>query len=343
MSETTPYDVRLRAGRWEIFWNEKMPTGKWNIRKKRISATNENEARLELARFTIAMAEAPKKGPKVLFDDACKAYIEDHCVQIGQERTGRQCLNAPRAALGHYAIDGIGRDAIDLFTAGRRKGRWGRGKVGDATISREITAIQAALNWYRQEVLRDDTRVSFKKPHDHNSRKDWLTEDQEDDIRAKIKDAPTDVQLIFMLGVTYGARAGAIKDLRFGHNIDFRAGVVDFRHPTKAQNRKRRPIGPMTDEVRDLLVRRMEEVGGGYVVDGDRSMKAFRAFMREIGYEWVSAHVLKHTAITLMIRGGASIESVSKATATTISTIEAHYRHHAMDEIAETLRARRRR
>ena len=68
----------------------------------------------------------------------------------------------------------------------------------------------------------------------------------------------------------------------------------------------------------------------------------FPAFVREIGYEWVTPHVLKHTAITLMLRAGKSAAEVAGATETSIRTVLEVYRHFCADEKLSIFTARRR-
>ena len=67
----------------------------------------------------------------------------------------------------------------------------------------------------------------------------------------------------------------------------------------------------------------------------------FRAFMEAIDYPWVTLHVLKHSAVTLMRRGGAEFSAIAALTETDERTLRKVYNHVTADEKLLTLAARR--
>jgi len=169
----------------------------------------------------------------------------------------------------------------------------------------------------------------------------WLTDVQERELLSALPSAPTSVRIFTRLALTYGVRRGAIMDLRYDSQmVNFLTNTIDFNVPGKPTNRKRRPVVPMTKTIRaDLSADFEGKSFGDRVVDAN-TPKAFKAFMKEIGYEWVTPHVLKHTAITSMLRQGVPPGDVSKLTATDLRTIYRVYRHHTADELLNIAEAR---
>jgi len=121
--------------------------------------------------------------------------------------------------------------------------------------------------------------------------------------------------------------------------VNFVANSIDFNVPGRAAVRKRRPVVPMTATVRELLTWHREK--GGRHVLARNTPRQFDAAMKQIGYEWVTPHVLKHTAITLMLRAGVAPGDVSKLTATDLRTIYKTYRHHTDQELLEIAERRK--
>jgi integrase len=267
-------------------------------------------------------------------------YIDRHAAAHRQERTARMKLRAPLEAFGKRAIGKISADDIEAYTTKRMFGGYGKVKVKAPTIRAEIVMLQAALNWYCKRHDRPE-RFEFEKPRDSDRRDLWLDEKQERTALEAAQGWPSDARLFLMLGLTYGARKGAMLDLRFGAQVDFARNRIDFNRPGADETRKRRPAGPMPPDLRDALWARFEEVGPGPVLEGDATEKRYRAGMEAIGLGWATAHVLKHSAITLQLRGGAALDRVSGLTRTSLPTLMKHYRHHADDEMLDTMTRRR--
>lgn len=350
MTDRTPFRLEINArGIFEIRWSEKRG-GAWRSRERSTRARDLRAAEAVLARFVQSNA-AQDDALLMTVADALEEYRRDWSEPRGNMRTDAPLMTVLRRGLGHMRAADVRQAAVDDYAMRRGQGQFGRTKAGKvdaakpapakpSSIRREIGALQAALNFvFRRRQMPE---VRFDRPKDGDARVLWLTEDQEAEIIGRLPEATDSVAAFFRMGVTYGARSGAMTDLRFGPQVDFVRNQIDFHVPDARLTRKRRPKGPMTPEVRAVLERLFVGKRAGDLVL-DRSVVAdFRAWMGAIGFGWVTPHVLKHTAITLMLRGGVEPVDVSRAAATDLATIMRVYRHYTEDEILTALTARRR-
>lgn len=319
-------------GYYEIRWSENQGGG-WRSKRKSTKTGSRDKAEAALARF-LTVRNADDDFDDKTVADVFEAYIYMHSRRRGNEKSDRQNMRAPLAAFGKTAAVAVRDQDVDAYARRRAAGSHGERAVKPATIRRELTALQAVLNFgSRKGMIRSKPTYRFEKPSDGQGRDTWLTEQQEREIIARLPDAPLGVRLFTKMGLAYGARKGVLLDLRFGPQVDFITGKIDFNPPDKVVSRKRRPVVPMTVGIRADLEEAFLIRGRGKRVCGMRSASAFDTFMRDIGYGWVTPHVMKHTAITLMLRRGIAIETVAKLTATDPRTILRVYRHHTMDEL----------
>ena len=98
----------------------------------------------------------------------------------------------------------------------------------------------------------------------------------------------------------------------------------------------------MTPEIRERLEVQFQERGHGAHVLDRYTYRHFAEFMQSIQYGWVTPHVLKHTAITLMLRAGWSPADVAGATETSLRTVLEVYRHFCAGEKLAIFTTRRR-
>lgn len=340
MTERTAYDLRLNdRGVWEIYWNIKQKN-RWVTRRKSTRTKDRKKAGEALALFTLRPDQEDQASVTTV-SQVCAAYIDEHAAPRRQDVTARRKLRAPLEAFGSYDAIGIKRADISAYTERRLFGAYGKVKVTASTVRSELVMLQAALNWHMKRFDKS-RRYDFEKPADGPPRDLWMDERQEQEVMTAAEEWPLDVRIYLTLALTYGVRKGAMLDLRFGSQVDFRRRRIDFNVPGRAETRKRRTEAPMTDDVYDLLAARLAEVKGGPVLEGQRTDDMFRERMASIGYGWVTAHVLKHTMITLRRRAKVDEDTLCKLTRTSIQTMRKTYRHHDDDEFMEAIKRRRR-
>ena len=269
-------------------------------------------------------------------------YLEKHS-QPRKNRVGDESiLKSPLAAFGTMQAHEITHDHIDNYVERRTAGVGYIRSVSSSTVRRELVALQAVLNYGSRRGLVEREKIfHFQKPPEGLPRDLWLTEDQETEVLQHMNNASVSVRLFTKLALTYGCRKGAIMDLKFGGQVDFITGVIDFQDSKLAPNRKRRTSVPITPDIRGDLETQFEvRRGKGRVLDYDTPYR-YKKFMKSIKYEWCTPHVLKHSAITLMLRAGVKLEDVAKLTATDERTLLRVYRHHSHDELLNIAGARR--
>jgi len=327
-------------GCYEIRWSE-MEHGVWRSKRRSTKTDNRAEAERALNDFlAIKDANLLRKGTTVA--EVAEFYIKHRSHPRGNEMTDRRCLRAPLEAFGSWLSHTLRDDDIEAYTRRRLSGAYGPKKVSGSTIRREIVALQAALNFgsLKKQILGSPT-YRFPKPQEGKPRDRWLNEEQEREVLEQLPQAPLGVRVMVRLALTYGARKGAIMSLRFGEQISFVTNTIDFHEPNKRVTRKRRAVVPMTATVRKDIEEAFATFGPQSRVCGKNVDNEFSKFMASIGYDWVTPHVLKHSAITLMLRSGSSTEDVAKLTATDIRTILKVYRHHSADELLSIAERRR--
>ncbi len=351
MTERTPFRLDLNErGIYEIRWSEKTANGTWRSREKSTKAKDLRAAEAVLARFVQTPGADRRDVLLMSVDEVLEEYLVQWSAPRGNEATDIK-LTAPLSrGLGSKRACEVDQAVVDHYIKLRRLGRFGRvvnGKpakerpASDATIRRELVLLQAALNRALRD--RDMPALRLSKPSDSEGRILWLTEAQEEALIRALPSASDSVQAYFRLGTTYGARSRAMLDLRFiPEQLDFARNHLNFHVPGARITRKRRTQGPMTPEVREVLARLVAgRRHGEHVLD--RTVVAdFLAWVAAAGFGWVTPHVLKHTAITLMLRGGVQPMDVAAATATDLRTIMRVYRHYTEDELMAAFTARRR-
>lgn len=328
---------RLEGGEYEVYWLVR-PEGakKWRMRRRRTGTDDVVRAEAKMFAVSRELEAKQEDRPMLTVMDAVAAYIAEHLEPRG---VSPNSLTQPAMIFGSYACDAITPEDVAAYTRDRIAGKYGQQAVKPATVRKELTMLQAALNWAFKHKLRATDRYQFEKPPEGRRRDRWIDEAQEGEIRAKAADARIDVRIFIILALTYAVRRGAMLELRWDQ-VDFRSETIDFNTGARV-SRKRRPIVPMTPEVHAIMQARHRERQVGRVLDGEGTLNAYERFMRGIGYEWVTPHVLKHSAISLMMRAGVSVDVVSRLTATSVPTLIKHYRHHSADELLEAATRRR--
>lgn len=344
-------------GSYEIRWSE-LRDGVWRSRRKSCKTSDQAEAEKALARFLLDRQRLEPQS-RTTVADIFDAYEEEWLKPRDLLSGTGHLLRAPRLAFGGRDPLSIAQEDIDAFVRDRCAGKYAPTYRPTATVkprklqpqsaAREVTAMQAALNWgsTKRRMVFGKPTFKFDRPAVQSVRDLWLTEDQERDLKSKLHLASRSVQLFALMGLTYAARRTAMMDLKFGPQVKFISDTIDFNVPGARITRKRRAQVPMTPEIREHLEVLFKERGAGAYVLDRYTYRHFAEFVDGIGYGWVTPHTLKHTAITLMLRSNAGRgdpmwpAKVGKATATSLQTIMSVYWHHVAAENLSIFTARR--
>lgn len=226
---------------------------------------------------------------------------------------------------------------------------------GSASMARrELEDLRAAINHHRKEGLCNSI-VEIVLPPKASSRERWLTRQE---AAAMIRAAwrYREVQkghatgrasrkhiARFMLVALYtGTRSSAICGAAIcpaidrGH-VDLEAGLFYRRAPNARETKKRQPTiripGRLLAHLRRWAAKGISRTSvvefGGKPVKGVR--KAFARAAADAGLEGVTPHILRHTAVTWAMQGGADPYETADFFGMTMEMLDRVYAHHHPD------------
>ena len=228
---------------------------------------------------------------------------------------------------GRYAYDTMGhiwksvgpvfgnRGAESLTEEDCRSYIESRRKLGkkDSTIWTELSRLRSALKWAENKKLIDRAPKIWVPPQGE-PRDLRMTRAQ---VSSYIEACShPHIRLFSILAVTTGARMGAILGLTWDR-VDFDRGMIVYRDPKLALTKKGRaetPINPMALEaLKEARARALTP----FVIEwaGQRVAtvkKGLAAAGKRAGLPWVTAHVFRHTAGSLMAEGGVPMSEIAQ-------------------------------
>lgn len=221
-------------------------------------------------------------------------------------------------------------DLMGYITLRRREG------IADPTIRKELYTLKAA---YSFAAKRGKTKVVIHCPELPTSpvKEDWLTREQIATLEAYMEETRKDdrlspLEIYFALGLRTAARYEAIMELEWS-KVDFERGLIDYRTEawlkrSKAEQRKRRVVVPMSAKLRSVLERAYQERTGPFVVprkvSKDELRYPFRQMEAATGIE-VGPHKLRRSYASLAVMAGVDMVSVARVLGDTIQTVEQRY------------------
>jgi integrase len=211
--------------------------------------------------------------------------------------------------------------------------------ISPGTIRRELNVLQAAINYCHKEgYVTAATAVTLPKAPENKDR--WLTRDEAAKLiwTAYRSTRGKHLARFILIGLYTGTRKEAILNLGFMRNtlggwIDCEKGVIYRRGAGEAVTKKRRKPQRLTNRLLSHCSR-WQRMGGLWAVEyqggrvGDIKT-AFAALTEATGFDDVTPHTLKHTAITWAIQKGLKIEDAAEFFDTSAETIRRVYYHHS--------------
>jgi integrase len=311
-------------------------------------AQQRREAEQRLADYIAAKYQPTRTRDRhpsqVQIDDVLNIYIEDVAILKARPKEVGQRVKALLAYFGGKTLDKVNGSLCRSYVKHRGSSSMAR---------RELEDLRAAINHHRKEGLCSEI-VSVVLPEKPRARERWLTRSEAARLlwgawrggQGKRKH----VARFILVGLYTGTRAGAICGAAIRPTVgrgyvDLEAGVFYRRASGAKETKKRQP--PVRLPPRLLAhLRRWErcrksktavvEFKGKAI---ERMAKAFRNTAIDAKLADVSPHILRHTAITWAMQGGADPWQVCGYFGITMDMLTRVYGHHHPDHGAGIHRA----
>ena len=294
-----------------------------NGRSQRLSArtTDRASAELALAEF-IQQAQKKQTFSAVPTIDEILNLYEDQKEKEGKKESVKYQIDHLREFFGHLVSESLTDNVIDAYYSFRSG-------IKTATVSRELSILNAALNYAKyKKVIKDFQKIKLPAPSEP---RDYIITKEE--FRRLIAEAKKTFHLFVYMALAIGtlARKSAILGLTWDR-VDFETGLINLSDPKLRITNKRRAIVPMNDALRAVLLQAKEAAQTDHVVEYHRKpvadiKKAFQRCAVRAGLPKVTPHILRHTGASWQIMEGVEIEDVSFFLGH--KNIQTTYKHYA--------------
>ena len=208
-------------------------------------------------------------------------------------------------------------------------------RIKVVTVNAYMTTIKSLFNWAIEE------RKMFRNPADDVKlnqttgavRERFCTFEERDEIILK---APNlDLQFVLYCGFFAGYRKNEIIQSRQDwFDMSLKHVHVKTTETFTAKDKEERTI-PMADEFYKFLKKYGKH--SPFMLEPDIPhgkgtcrydfRRPFEKYMKEIGYEWVTPHLMRHTFASLLAIKGVSLYKIAAWLGDTLATTEKHYAH----------------
>jgi len=207
--------------------------------------------------------------------------------------------------------------------------------VLDSTVRRELTTLNAALNQAAKK-RRIPYAPTVLLPPKGVAKDRWLTPEEVDRL---LKHSAPHIQRFIKIALATGRRKTAITQLKwipslYNGWVDMDWGVIHFLGKAEEESRKRKGIVRMPDSLRQEMATWDRDEPNVISFKGQpikRIDQAFRRAARNAGFDDVTPHTLKHTAVTWAFMKGMTLEMATDFFATSRETLEEVYRSYHPD------------
>lgn len=266
---------------------------------------------------------------KLTIAEALLHYVEAKAPEVKSPERLAYAVDRLNDAIGNCKVEVINGSFCRSYQAGRKK-------ASSSTVRRELGVLQAALNHCHKEgILTSQIKVTL--PPSSPPRERFLTRN---DVARLLRVSPRHLRRFILISVYTGRRMRAVLGLRWDKSgdsgwVDLERGIIHFLGDEEKETSKRK--GAVRCPVRLLAhLRRWRREGGSHVVMWRGSTvndigTAFDAACVRAKIKDAVPHTLKHTAITLALQGGMTIEAATEYFATTADTLMRVYRQHSLE------------
>lgn len=362
LQEGTISDKLNRSGYYEIKYTENMLNGRPRTKTQSTGQTSRLAAEIYLKEWTIGRNAAQASLRRETIGDVGERYIQD-C--INRKVNVSQIIRAKNVVrfFGFMFPEHITQADVDRYILSRN--------VGDGTIRGEVRVLYSIFkHGVKLKKFKMDDSFYVTYPAAPPPKALWLNETQEKEFYRLAmedsvgKDRLTPLTRFIAIALATGSRKSAIHELTWDR-VDLKSKVptIDFRDSRRKETKKKRVHLPIPSSLLPLIKKAYAERLWGHLPDEelfvldkavwDKKLRVLRPsrspaymikpydeFVSRIGYSWVTPHVLRHTAASLLLRAGLDIWRTAKILGDTVATVDRVYGHHSSDYLLEAINIR---
>jgi integrase len=294
--------VRFR-GKFAVTWNE---GGRRFRHSLRVDSRAEADQRLALFIAAQAAAAAVGKGSAYTVADAWVGYTKALGAKPSAVTASHQ-WKAIAPAFGERNASTLTEDDCQRYIEARQ----GQGR-SDSTIWSELSRLRSALKWAENKRLIDRApKIWLPVPSPPRDRR--MTREQ---VSAFIAACTLPhVKLFAILAATTGARMGAILSLTWDR-VDLERGLIHYQDPAIFRTKKGRATTPINALANDALIEARRGATTPFVIEwaGQRVQsikKGLTTAGERAGLPWVTAHVFRHSAASIMAESGVPMTEIA--------------------------------
>lgn len=288
------YTLTRHRGRWAVTFRE-------GEQRLRISTGTADRGLAEARAGEIWQARTAAPSERIA--DLWPRYVKDRIADGARADRFKAHWTALEPHFGHRLGTAITREDCRVYAEARRQAGY-----SPSTIKTDLELLRACLRWrYGVEAPR------IWIPPASKPRDTWLTKDQARELVDAAKSPH--IKLFLILGLTTGARAGAILDLTWDR-VHFEQGTIDYRPSGRNQTNKRRTVVPMNSRARAALEEAYQARLTDHVIEFAGKpvasvKKAIERLSAGTGIPF-SPHVLRHTCAVWLAQDNVPMQKIAQ-------------------------------
>lgn len=335
--------IQLKDGRWICYYRRRGPDGKSQVKKEYFGRGAQAEAaakkRHQDLNLKIRRPARHDTGPTVA--ELAKSYgINKHFSANSSKHLKIRLQSNILPFFGHKLAIHLTDQDLDNYIHKRRRdpirnraGKVIRIGVKNATIARELTDLQAILNWStrrRPALIRFNPVRDYIKPKQDNA---IITPPTAEETELIIKHASPHIMRAIKLSYYIGLRPGAVEllDITWA-DVNWSAATILVRSADKGGPRMRHVAlhNDFIDELRQWYA--ADNKSGPVIHYRGRAIqkigKAWQGTLKRAGItRRIRPYDLRHNFITQALEAGADIKALSQIVGSRPETIMRHYQH----------------
>lgn len=344
-----------RGGVYHVFWYD---AAKGRTERLSLRTGDADEATGRYAAFLAQGRDiyAGDKRAGLTCGAAFDYYIAEHVkVKVVDQVRAEDAIANLRLGFNDMLVTDVDIPACRRYAEKRASGEWCRKTKHDkvrkgspGTIKRELTVLRAAIGhcvaWKHGGLTKADI-PTLEKPKTKRSKGLWLFHDELQALRAAADQKTRD---FIDLAYYTAARRRSIETLTW-FQVDMVRGRINLAKPDDPVTKKRKPIVPISAELKPILERLSQERKSEWVLGSSGSAwSGFKAARRKAGLKDLSAkdmrpggrlspHVLRHSRATHLLQSGAKPKFVADLLGDDIMTVLRVYGHACPDWMANEM------